>query len=116
MSTSALPGPLRLFSIVTWLCRGFLAFILVASLYDLIHFSTNPSAYPIPSTEIGDPRYASASRFIWTNSVDGGIAVLGLILWLFLARRDSRTAAAVSSIVFAAVLIMEARIVSRLLA
>jgi len=102
----------RLFRVATWLSRGFLVLTFVASLYDLIHFSTNPSAYPIPSTEIGDPRYVSASRFIWTSGVDCVIALLGLLLWLFLACRHARTAARVSSVVSAAVLIVEARIVA----
>jgi hypothetical protein len=102
------------FRVLTWLSRGFLALIFLVSAYDLVRFSMNPSAYPIPSTEVGDPRYSSASRFMWTSSIDGAIALTGLLLWLFWARRRARMAAAVASIVCAAVLILQARIAARL--
>jgi hypothetical protein len=103
----------RLFPIATWISRGILVLTLLASTYDLVRFTTNPGAYPIPSTEVGDPRYFSASRFLWTSSADGGIALAGLLLWLIFGRRRPRVAAA-SSLVAVAVLIAEARITAYL--
>jgi hypothetical protein len=105
---------MKVLTIASWLSRAFLSLTFVVSVSDLIHFSTNPSAYPIPSTEIGDPRYSSAARFLGTTAVDGAVALVGLLLWAVLARRRARTGAAVSSIVVAAILIVEARVVTYL--
>jgi hypothetical protein len=100
---------------VTWLSRAVLVVAFVGSTYDLVHYSINPSAYPIPSTEIGDPRYESATRFLWTSGVHGGIAFVGLLLWAGLSARRSSVGAAISSVVTAALLVIEARVVNLVL-
>jgi hypothetical protein len=71
---------------VLWLGRIYLSIAALVSGSDIVGFLSAPKRYPI-GTEIDDPRYASAARFLTTAGNDFALALIGLVFSVYFAHR-----------------------------